>query len=1409
MTDASATPARAIVARRPLWRDAVRWLGVVVAAIALLIAALVLGLSSDVGRRFVADQVAGLSTASGIGVRIGRIEGSLYGAMRLRNVELRDARGTFATAPVVAVDWRPFAYLRNRIDIRTFASPLVRVSRLPALKPVPDDPDTPILPDIDIDIGSLRIERIVLAPAISGRRHVMRLSGSAQMADGRAQVMAAAAALGASGVAGGERARLVLDAVPDRDRFDMDLKLAAPADGLVAGFTRIARPLNVAVTGSGGWQRWSGKLLARSNGAALASLGIEARGGLFAVRGPVRPALLYPDAPGGLFAPAVEVALDARLAARSVATRLALRSPALSVTGSGVVDFARNRLGDVRLEALLARPGTIAPNLTGNSVRLALVLDGPMATPIVDYRLAAAALGFGDTVAEGLVAEGKARIDADRILVPVRARAARVSGLDAAAGALLTNVAIGGDVALSGDRLLSDNLRIESDRIDATAILAADLGKGLYTGALKGRVNDYTINGLGRFNVTADADLRAGRGGGWGITGRVAAISQSIFSEGVRTFLGGQAGLRSDLAIDPSGVIRFSDMRVNAPRFRLLSGSGSYRPGGALALEARGVSTQYGPISAQVTGSLTQPSVVVRAPRPGLGIGLADVEARIVGRGGAFAILAAGGSSYGPFAADMLVRTGAPLRVDVRSARFAGMDGQGLLRQTSAGPFAGTLDFRGSGVTGRVTLAAEERLQRALFAARALSASIPGSAGLVIGRAVASGSVLFADTPEIEADVQVAGLRQGRFVLGRGRAKVDYRGGAGTAQAFLEGSRGVPYRIAVNAEMRPDAWVAALAGQSNGIAFRTAVPARIAVSEDGYRLFPVRIDLDRGSLRVAGQYGPGLEVQTRLDRFDLAVVNTIVPGLGLGGIATGTVDFVQASAAAFPRADARLDIANFTRTTIASISPAVDIAVIGALRPDGGEGRALFRRGGTAIGRMVATLRPLAPGAGAWTERLLGAPLAGGVRYNGPADIVFALTGIANQRLSGPVGIAADFGGSIEQPRLNGILRSTNLTYENLNYGTRITQLRLDGRFTDNRLLIDRAEGRAGAGTVSVMGRIGLSAAERFPIDLTAKFDNAQLAASAALGARATGELRITNSAAEGGLIAGTLTMPEARYELIRQGAADVPELTGVRRRDGQPLNEVAYQRATPARAPGTSGVFALRIDIRAANRLFVSGMGLESEWAADLQLRGTSAAPILTGDMQVVRGTYSFASRRFDITRGTISFEGGALTDPQLNIIASTTAEGVTANIDIGGSAQTPVIQFTSIPNLPQDEVLSRLLFGGSVTSLSAIEAVQLAAALNSLRGGGTGLNPIGQLRRAAGIDRLRVLGADDATGRGTALSAGKYITRDIYIEIITDARGFTATQLEIALTRALSILSSTASAGGSNVSLRYSRDY
>jgi len=1389
------------VERRPVWRRVVKWSAITVAVLVALAAGALLAINTGPGRAFVARQLSAMTFASGLNIKVGRIDGSLYGALVLRDVEVRDAKGAFGSAQEIALDWRPFSYLSNRIDVRSLASPAVKIARLPELKP--GDPNAPTLPDIEIDVAKLDIARIEIAPAVTGRRHVARLSGSAHIADGRAQVTADGATLTAPGVAGGDQLALRLDAVPDQDKLDMDFRLTAPANGLVAGLAGVDQALTLSVDGDGSWSNWKGEVAGTLGGAELADLKIEAHSGTYSVRGVARPGLYMKGPVERLADPQVDVALDVKWRDRVADTRLQLTSKALSVTADGVIDLATNRWGDFHADVLLLTPGSIAPNLNGREARFAVLLNGPFRGPVVDYKIQAASLGFGETRVEGLYAEGKARVNADRILIPVKARAARVSGLNEAAGGLVTNLTLEGDLGINGDQLLSDNLELKSDRIDATLIVAADLSKGRYTAALKGRVNDYEVAGLGEVDLVTDAKMFPTPGGGWGISGHVLATTTKLYSDGVRSFLGGNAVASSDVSIDADGVIRFTNMRGDAPAFRLTRGAGRYNADGTLLFEGEGVSDQYGPVTARVTGTASAPVVLVHASKPGLGVGLADVEATVRGNpNGTYAIVAKGGTDYGPFTADVLIRTGAAMTVDIRSGRFAGMDFTGRLTQTRAGPFAGDLTFNGSGVTGTARLSPQGSVQRADIDATATNATIPGMAELSIGRAIVKGTIVLEDTPQITGDAQVANLRQGDFAIKAARVKIDYRGGSGTAQLLASGSSGVPFRIAANAKLSPREWIVAVDGQGNGINFKTASPARIMVEKGSYRLLPTRIALDKGSARIAGTYGRGMTLQARLDRLDLSVLNAFVPGLGLGGAATGSVDFAQASPGSFPTATARLEVTDFTRSSVAAVSTPVSLVFVGKLYTDGGEARALFKRGTTTVGRMVATLRPIGPEGGSWQDRLWDAPLSGGIRYNGPAAVIFSLAGLSDQSLEGPLGIAADFSGRLSDPHLTGVVRGSKLVYENETYGTRLSGMTIDGRFSDDQLILNSLTAVAGTGSVKAKGMIGLSATNDYPMDITADLDNARLARSDALGATATGQITITRNA-QGHKIAGRLSIPEARYEIIRQGAAEVAELTGVRRKSD--VLQTPEQRA----AAKGYGAFDLDIRIRADNQLFVSGMGLESEWRANITIGGTSADPRIGGTANVVRGTYDFAGRRFTINRGTIRFQDRQLTNPTIDIGATANAEGVTAILNISGTAQQPHIAFTSSPALPQDEVLSRILFGSAVTNLSATEAIQLAAALNSLRGAGGGLNPLGKLRSVVGIDRLRILSADDTTGRGTALAAGQYITDDIYIEVITDARGFTATQLEIALTRALSVLSSTSSFGGTGVSVKYSRDY
>ena len=312
------------------------------------------------------------------------------------------------------------------------------------------------------------------------------------------------------------------------------------------------------------------------------------------------------------------------------------------------------------------------------------------------------------------------------------------------------------------------------------------------------------------------------------------------------------------------------------------------------------------------------------------------------------------------------------------------------MQQTAAGPFAGRLNANGSGLNGVVQLASVSGVQQAVISARANNARLPGKYNVAIGRAIIDATVTLYDQPSVVADVQFANTNYGDLSINAARAKVNYQGGTGKAQLYAEGRNGVPFRVAANADLAPNLWRVALDGRANSIDFKTKGPARIIPGKGSYRLQPVTVLLSSGSLQLAGEYGQGLKLQSRLNNVDLSIANTISPGLGLGGKANGSLDFSQASDGSFPDADARLSITRFTRTSLSAVSTPVDINFVGKLLPEGGDARAVLRQGSTVIGRMVATLNPLPPGNGSWVTRVLSAPLGGGIRYNGPASTLFS-----------------------------------------------------------------------------------------------------------------------------------------------------------------------------------------------------------------------------------------------------------------------------------------------------------------------------------------------------------------------------------------------------------------------------------
>ncbi|MFT4077050.1 MAG: translocation/assembly module TamB domain-containing protein [Asticcacaulis sp.] len=1386
--------------RRINWLRVSRNITLFVVGLAVLLVAALAALNTAPGRRLLVEFATGIKLNSGLQIEIREIDGSLYGDMTLHDVRIKDLKGVFIQSPLLHLDWRPFGYLNRHIDIRDFSSPRIEVLRQPVLNP-DNSPKSngPLLPDLYIDLNRLKVDALVLDAPVMGEAHTLAFDGQAHLRHKRLKVEATAVS------EKDDRAKILIDAAPDRNQLDISADLNAPANGVAAKLIGFDKAFTARIGGAGTWKQWNGRAIADFGSDNLLNLNITAQSGTFHIAGATHPDLILGGDTAILFKPAVTIDLTSKMKDRVFDNVLALYTDALRIDAKGTLDLGKNRFHQLELHARLLKPDVLGKDFTASDLRADLIVDGDFEKPRIDYDLAAKRfdLSTGKDGAgiklDGFTAKGKSRVTDGGVIVPINAQLTSLTGIAAQVDPLLTHLKLDGEVRLDDGKLTSNTIRVSSDRLKATGSLSGNLKDNLIAAKVKASLNNYDIDGVGTVNVSTVADLKLNKGK-FSVAGTADAQTTKL-SDSLKGFLGGNAKLSGAYAYTEQGVVALRSLSGKSPDFTLTSAEGSLAPNGAISLNAKASSAQYGALDATASGTLDHPNAILHAANPDLGVKMVDVTARLSSTPEGFALLADGGSAYGPFSADALVMTsGSPLRIDIHKATFAGIDAAGLLTQDTAGPFTGSLAISGSGLKGTALLSVQGGDQAVAVNATGNSVTLPGDLKLYVGRTLLTANIVLHDQMSLNADVQMADMRYQDFVLATGRARIQMTGEHGTIQAVATGKKDVPFNLAVNGTIAPDTYSFAAQGAANAIAFRLNHPAVIRKSGADWVLQPVKVVMDQGNIDLSGRFGENTRVQVRLNTLDLSLANMVQKDLGLTGTADGAIDFTQ-TGNGFPTARANLKISHFSRASAAVVSTPVDIALDAQLNPDRSPTNnyvhAIIRQGMGVIGRAQIALSPAS--GGDWIADINSGGVSGGVRYNGPAGVPFSLAGLPRQQLSGAVALAADISGQLNAPRLNGVVKATSLTYDNESIGTRITAIALDGRFTNDRLELTSFTGRAGEGTVKGNGWVSLAAAQKFPMQIHVEMTNARLARSDAINSTISGTIDVTNSEADGGLVKGDLRLPQLKYTIAKQAAAEVTVLDGVRRKGDDDTTQSAV--ALPA-------FWKLDISARADNQIFVSGMGLESEWSARLRVTGTTKDPRLVGEMKVVRGTYTFAGRSFDIDSGTITFDGGPVTDPEISLTASADVQDITGTIKVSGSAERPDIAFSSSPSLPQDEILSRLLFGESVANISPTEALQLASAVNGLNGGTDYLNPLGALRSATGIDRLRMVSADTSTGRGTSVAAGKYITNNVYVEFVTDAKGFTATQLEVALSRSLSILSTTGNAG-TGASVRFSKDY
>ncbi|WP_223276227.1 translocation/assembly module TamB domain-containing protein [Sphingomonas daechungensis] len=252
MAEAAETAVPAAPPDRPKrsWprRLATELLAFVAAIFALAVVGLIV-LDTAPGHRFIVDRIERIETSSGLRFRIGRIEGSIFRETKLKNIAVLDQNGVFVTSPEIDIDWAPLRWFRNSLFLERIEADRITLLRLPKMKAT--GRHGPLLPKFDIHVGELSIHRLELAKDVTGVARSGSVYGSADVRGGRALVD-----LRAKMDRGGDQLALKLDAEPDGNRFDLEVRSHSPADGIVPALLGWKRSIDLVVTGDGSWTAW-------------------------------------------------------------------------------------------------------------------------------------------------------------------------------------------------------------------------------------------------------------------------------------------------------------------------------------------------------------------------------------------------------------------------------------------------------------------------------------------------------------------------------------------------------------------------------------------------------------------------------------------------------------------------------------------------------------------------------------------------------------------------------------------------------------------------------------------------------------------------------------------------------------------------------------------------------------------------------------------------------------------------------------------------------------------------------------------------------------------------------------------------------------------------------------------------
>jgi len=283
---------------------------------------------------------------------------------------------------------------------------------------------------------------------------------------------------------------------------------------------------------------------------------------------------------------------------------------------------------------------------------------------------------------------------------------------------------------------------------------------------------------------------------------------------------------------------------------------------------------------------------------------------------------------------------------------------------------------------------------------------------------------------------------------------------------------------------------------------------------------------------------------------------------------------------------------------------------------------------------------------------------------------------------AGQMQLDARLGGTLARPSWRGRLAVSDGSVRHGKLPNSLTRMKGTIVFEGNRGVLEGFTAESGGGTIRFDGFVSTGRENGWQMQLAADVDSVRVRYPPGVSTTVNGRLALTG-APKSSLLAGRLVV-------VRESVSPGFDLmAALLRSRGEPETPIQSEFLRNMR---------LELEMVSATDIRLeTGVARNLQADVDLRFQGTVGNPVLLGRIGIQQGELYFAGKRYNVSRGEVSFVNPVRIEPILSLSVEARVQQYDISLDFAGPPDRLSVTYRSDPPLPTSDILALLVAGSS----------------------------------------------------------------------------------------------------------------